>query len=1188
MITADVLVKDLQRQLRTLEQDIRKRTETDSGLRSTLTAEHAAALAVGRTAATYGAWRDERVMQAAVAWLLGSVFVRFAEDNGLVDEVYLTGAGDRARLAVDGQTHYFQQHPAHSDREYLEAAFRALAAAPAAAPLFDARHNLLWQMSISGDAASALLTFWRRQDPATGTLLHDFHDPSWGTRFLGDVYQDLSEFAQKTYALKQTPEFVEEFLLARTLEPAVAERGLAGLRMIDPTCGSGHFLLGGFARLLGHWREQEPGTDERELVKRALDGVYGIDINPFAVAIARFRLTIAALKESGLRRIVRAPDFTIHLAVGDSLLHGRREGTFHGMDDAALRLSEHAYATEDADVLRAMLDPEHGYDVVVGNPPYITPKDKALNLAYRARYTACAGKYALSVPFTQRFFELARHEDGPGLAGHVGMITSNSFMRREFGKKLIQSVLPTWDLTHVLDTSGAYIPGHGTPTVILIGRRRPRRDTVRVAMGVRGEPSAPTNPAKGLVWTALLEQVDKPGSESAFMSVADLPRERLATHPWSIGGGGAADLLEILNNAAAGQPREQAQRTGVFGIPGADDAFTADRRWFSRRSVDRSVVKPLVEGDQVRDWAAITDTSALFPYDPQHRRLDAPDPATAQALWPLRTDLGNRATFNKRTYFEEGRPWWEWHQLPRDEGASEMTITWGEVATHNHFVLDRGGKVFKQTAPIIKLPAGATENEHLALLGVLNSSTACFWLKQVCFDKGNGGIGGGISDEAWEHRFAFNGTKVETLPLPGKMPLGRARSLDALAQRLAAAAPDAIDGEVPTRALLDLRAAEDADLRGQMIALQEELDWECYRLYGVLDEDLTAPPDEVPALAQGERAFEIVLARQVQAGEVTTEWFARHRSTPLATVPESWPAAYRAVVEKRIALIETDRDLALIERPECKRRWQSEPWKERERQALRTWLLDRLEAPELWLVDSGAGPQPVVRSVAELADVLREDRDVLTVLALYTSRPDADVAGELERLLTSESVPYLAALRYSPDGLRKRADWERTWDLQRAEDAGRDVGVIPVPPKYKDKDFARASFWQARGKLDVPKERFLSYPGGGRDADRTLLLGWAGWGWLQQAQALATLIVERREAAGWGATKLRPLLAGLAELEPWVLQWHGEIDPAYAMAPGEYYRQFLDDTLRETELTRDDLASWRPPAPTRGRPKVST
>lgn len=45
---------------------------------------------------------------------------------------------------------------------------------------------------------------------------------------------------------------------------------------------------------------------------------------------------------------------------------------------------------------------------MVGNPPYITVKDKKLNELYRELYDACGGTYALSVPFAQRFFELAK------------------------------------------------------------------------------------------------------------------------------------------------------------------------------------------------------------------------------------------------------------------------------------------------------------------------------------------------------------------------------------------------------------------------------------------------------------------------------------------------------------------------------------------------------------------------------------------------------------------------------------------------------------------------------------------------------------------------------------------------------------------------------------------------------------
>ncbi|MBA2696713.1 MAG: hypothetical protein H0U62_12940, partial [Actinobacteria bacterium] len=55
-----------------------------------------------------------------------------------------------------------------------------------------------------------------------------------------------------------------------------------------------------------------------------------------------------------------------------------------------------------------------------------------------------------------------------------------------------------------------------------------------------------------------------------------------------------------------------------------------------------------------------------------------------------------------------------------------------------------------------------------------------------------------------------------------------------------------------------------------------------------------------------------------------------------------------------------------------------------------------------------------------------------------------------------------------------------------------------------------------------------------------------------------------------------PLLAGLAELLPWVTQWHGEFDPAFGGSPAELYQGFLDGQLAELHLTPADLTGWRP------------
>ncbi len=367
-------------------------------------------------------------------------------------------------------------------------------------------------------------------------------------------------------------------------------------------------------------------------------------------------------------------------------------------------------------------------------------------------------------------------------------------------------------------------------------------------------------------------------------------------------------------------------------------------------------------------------------------------------------------------------------------------------------------------------------------------------------------------------------------------------------------------------------------MRGRMIALQEELDWEVYRSYGLIEEDLTFG-DEPPELALGERAFEIALARKVAAGEEETAWFTRHGSTPITEIPAHWPEAYRQLVQRRLDVIESDTFIRLLERPEHKRRWATEPWDKRVDRALRGWLLDRLEDKRYWFDGQG---RPAPTSTGQLADNVSRDADLVSVLELWSGTRDQSVTASLTALLADESVPFLAAYRLKDSGLRKREAWEYTWDLQRREDAGEKVGDIPVPPKYTSADFLKASWWQHRGKLDVPKERFILYPDAGRETDPTPVLGWVGWDHAQQALALAT-VIGAREAEGWTDQRLVPLVAGLAELQPWVTQWHNEVDPTYGVNLAEFCAEHLRDKATQVGLTLDQLHGWRPSAPTRGR-----
>ncbi|MFE9763251.1 BREX-2 system adenine-specific DNA-methyltransferase PglX [Streptomyces sp. NPDC005808] len=1218
----DALVKDLKRLVLDLEDDLRARSESVDEFRERLEEEYRQAKEAKRIAAPYPAWRDERVTQAAAAWVLACVFVRFCEDNGLIEEPFLAGPGERLAEAEARHDQFFREQPHLNDRDWLIASFHHLAGTNATvAGLFDENHNPLWSITPSYDAATKLLGFWRRWG-AAGEIRYDFTDAEWSTRFLGDLYQELSEHARKTYALLQTPEFVEEFILDLTLEPAIEEFGLnavredpldpegeplRGLRTIDPACGSGHFLLGVFHRLFDKWRIAEPGTDDWTLVRRSLESVHGCDKNPFAASIARFRLLVAAMKKAKVARLAEMRPFPINVAVGDSLLHGRgAAGIQTDLDtlfaEAVVGREDgeaYAYATEDVweYAKRADLLGRGSYHVVVGNPPYITVKDKQENENYRAAYKeVCAGTYALSVPFAQRLFDLAVRGPGGRLGGggFVGQITANSFMKREFGKKLIEVFFRNRaELSHVIDTSGAYIPGHGTPTVILVGRNRipnPER-TVRAVLGVRGEPSQPPIAAEGAVWRAIVEQVRHPGSESDWVSVENAVARTFSSHPWAVSGGGAGALQELIESQAVGVLSERVTSIGFGAVTRADDAYVLGRGALRRAGVPDTMQRPMVDGESTRDWRIVSPTEILWPYDEKRPDRARSNDAVLKLTWPNRMILRERVAYGK-TQLERELEWFEYSMF-FSHRYTNLTLAFACVSTHNHFVLGRGKKVYNRHAPLIQMREGADEDAHLELLGVLNSSTACFWLKQVSHDKGSQGVNEGFKSQEWERFYEFTGTKLQGFPLPGRLPLELGSLLDALAQKLTSFEPSGVcDESTPDRAVLDQARADQAGTRQSMIGIQEELDWQVYGLYGLLNHAEIARTTvseenlrEIPGIQLGERAFEIVLA----ASGAETDWFRRHGSTPVTEIPTHWPEWYRKIVRARIDIITSrPKDIGLIERPECKRRWSAESWEKKERAALRTWLLDRCESGELWYELRDGMKQPRSMTVNYLADRLSTDAEFVSVAALYASdhlgMPDLPLAKVLTEVIADEHVPYLAALRYKDSGLRIRAQWEKVWADQRKEDLTGERLDIDPPSKYKTADFLRTSYWANRGKLDVPKERFISYPDASPDGDSTLMLGWAGWDHKDQAQVLSQLIDARTKGDGWSTERIVPLLAGLREVMPWVKQWHGKPDAEWDdEVPAEVLEADFEALLRRHAVGDAQLEAWRPVKKPRGR-----
>lgn len=430
-----------------------------------------------RVAEDFDVWTDLLSRRAAVLWVLKSVYVRVLEDRGLLRPGRL--------LDQEAQQLFERLAPHLGETAFLRWMYRDLASPHGGLPeLFSPQPA---EVALPSDELSrALIAFWRHRDADSGATW-SFAEERFEGELMGDLYQELDPVVKERFALCQTPDFVRAFILDRTLTPAIETFGADEVRLLDPACGSGHFLIDGFKRLIAATSAKHPDWERGKVVTEALDRVVGVDLNDYACALARARLIMTASELAGVSSLADAARFHPHVYWADGLEQMEREEQSPSLQYGLFeKVDARPRATLTRSDVRVALKSvfERKFQAVVANPPYILEADDARKLYHRElvsgrrRYLSASGKYSLAAPFTERAFQVAARD------GYVGLIISNNFMKRTFGRALVEQVLARIDLTLVADTSRAFIPFHGTPTVLLFARNRPpAASRVRVVMG---------------------------------------------------------------------------------------------------------------------------------------------------------------------------------------------------------------------------------------------------------------------------------------------------------------------------------------------------------------------------------------------------------------------------------------------------------------------------------------------------------------------------------------------------------------------------------------------------------------------------------------------------------------------------------------------------------------------------------
>lgn len=649
---------------------------------------------------------------------------------------------------------------------------------------------------------------------------------------------------RKAGGVYYTPTYIVDYIVANTVGKLVegkTPREVAKIRVLDPACGSGSFLIGAYQFLLdwhlqwylandpaAHARGRNPAVYEGRtgwrlttaLRKRILlNNIYGVDIDNQAVEVTKLSLLLKVLEGEtgeGVNSQLRLfheralPDLGDNIKCGNSLIGPDfydNERMLMLDEEEKLRINVFDWNKEFAPIMKA-----GGFDAVIGNPPYVRQEAiKASKDYFSTRYSAFDSTADLYVYFIERAVRLLRSD------GCMSFIVSSSFLRANFGKPLRTYLGGHASLVELVDFGGLPVFSAAKDTYVCIPliHRANRTDPVQVIN---------------------VTSLDSPDLQNRMRSSQhSVNRERFSPQKWASDRQELTDLFLKISSRSISLGSHVANRLYLGVKTGLNEAFeiAEEQRQNVLEHCPRAceLIRPFLGGQDIRRYAIRNSGRYLIAIPcgwtrqqmQQDGRGDMRNSEREAWAWlignytPIAQHLHRFAEAAKKRQ-DKGEFWWELRPCDYYEVLDGPKIIYPDIAKHPRFYLDSGAMYIRNTAYCL----GVADPY---LLGLLNSQLCWFCIARISIPFGTRG---------GEYRYRLFTQYIEQIPIRQIDPLNKhdvakhdrmvalVDQMLKLHERLAALKP----------------GHEREALQRQIDATDGQIDRLVYELYGLTDEEI--------------------------------------------------------------------------------------------------------------------------------------------------------------------------------------------------------------------------------------------------------------------------------------------------------------------------------------------------------------